>query len=170
MSNLIEIKPKEIRENAFNLIGKDWFLLTAGNRDQFNTMTAAWGGFGVLWHKNVCTVYVRPQRYTYEFLEKEDIFTLSFLSNEYRDALKYCGSNSGRDVDKVAETGITPLFSERGGIYFQESKLVIECKKIYFQDLDPEAFLDSSIMDNYPGRDFHRMYIGEIIGCYQAEK
>ena len=169
MSKFTEVKPKEINENTFSLISKDWFLLTAGNRDSFNTMTAAWGGLGVLWHRNVCTVYVRPQRYTFEFMEKEDVFTVSFFNTAFRDVLKYCGSHSGRDIDKVAETGITPVFSEQGGIYFNEAKLVIECKKIYCQDMDPGAFLDSSIMDNYPAKDYHRIYIGEIIGCYRAE-
>lgn len=169
MNKFTEIKAKEINDNTFSLIGRDWFLLTAGNRDKFNTMTAAWGGLGVLWHKNVCTVYVRPQRYTYEFMEKADVFTLSFFNNAYRDALKFCGSNSGRDVDKIAETGITPAFTDQGGIYFNEAKLVLECKKIYHQDMDPSTFLDSSIMDNYPAQDFHRIYIGEIISCLRAE-
>ncbi len=170
MSEFTEIKAKEITENTFSLIGRDWMLITAGNREKFNTMTASWGGLGVLWHKNVCFIFVRPQRYTYEFMEKEDIFTLSFFSDAHRDALKFCGSNSGRDVDKIAETGLTPAFSDQGGVYFNEAKLVLECRKLHYQDIDPAGFLDDSLMDHYPGKDFHRMYTGEIIGCYQAKE
>lgn len=131
-------------------------------------MTASWGGLGILWHKNICSIFIRPQRYTYEFIEMSDTFTLSFFDNNHRDVLKYCGSHSGREVDKVAETGITPVFSEDGGVYFQEAKLVLECRKLYYQDIIPGNFLDESINENYPKEDYHRMYFGEIIGCYQS--
>ncbi len=168
MSDFKKIKPKEIEENAFKLIGSDWMLITAGSEKKFNTMTASWGGLGILWHKNICSIFIRPQRYTYEFIEMSDTFTLSFFDNNHRDVLKYCGSHSGREVDKVAETGITPVFSEDGGVYFQEAKLVLECRKLYYQDIIPGNFLDESINENYPKEDYHRMYFGEIIGCYQS--
>ncbi|MEN6520106.1 MAG: flavin reductase family protein [Armatimonadota bacterium] len=161
-----KIKPEELKDNVFKLIGSDWMLITAGSAESYNTMTASWGGFGVLWSKNVCFCVIRPTRYTLEFVEKSENFTLSFFDEKYRDALSFCGANSGRDVDKAAETGLTPAAgSMPGTTSFAEARLVIECKKLYFQDIDPANFLDPSIEKNYPVKDYHRMYIGEIIEC-----
>ena len=159
------IKPEELNDNIFKLIGLDWMLITAGNKNAFNTMTASWGSMGVLWHKQVCFIFVRPQRYTYEFIEKNEFFTLSFFTEKYRKALNLCGSKSGRDIDKVAETGLTPEVSKNGSIYFSEARLIVECKKLYFQDIKPENFIDPQIEKNYKSNDYHRMYIGEIISC-----
>ena len=169
MEDFRTISPGEIEDNAFKTIGSDWMLVTAGSRESFNTMTAAWGGMGFLWNKNVCFIFIRPQRYTYGFIEKSETFTLSFFDEEYRKILQFCGTKSGRDVDKVAETGITPLESERGSIYFSESRLIIECRKIYFQDIDPANFLEPAIADNYPGDDYHRMYVGEVLSCLRKQ-
>jgi len=169
MADFNIIKPKEIEENVFKLIGSDWMLVSAGSLDSFNTMTASWGGMGILWHMNVCFMFIRPQRYTYEFIEGSEIFTLSFFTDEYRDVLKLCGSTSGRNVDKVAETEITPVQGDNGGIYFNESKLVLECKKIYYQDIEPDNFIEMEIEDIYPEKDYHRVYVGEILACYRAE-
>ena len=166
MDHFTEIRPKDIDNNIFKMIGSDWMLVSAGDRTGFNTMTASWGGFGILWHKNVCFIFIRPQRYTYEFIEKYDIFSLSFFSEDYRDVLKICGSCSGRDVDKIRKTGITPIYTDSGGIYFSEARTVMECRKIYYQDINPQNFLDAQIEENYPGKDYHRMYIGEILSCY----
>jgi flavin reductase (DIM6/NTAB) family NADH-FMN oxidoreductase RutF len=102
--------------------------------------------------------------YTYEFMEKSDRFTITFLEEQYRDILTYCGSTSGRDVNKVAETGLTPLF-EDGAVYFREGRLILLCKKIYHQDIDPDGFVEPKIDDFYPLKDYHRMYVGEIIRC-----
>jgi len=168
-SKFKEIRPEEIGDNTFKLIGDDWMLITAGNLKKFNTMTASWGGFGILWHKKVCFCVVRPQRYTYKFMEEADTFTLSFFDDKYRNVLQFCGSKSGRDVDKIAATGITPVEDAEGKVYFSEARLVIECKKIYFQDLNPEHFLDPDIHKNYPAKDYHRMYIGEITRCLVKE-
>lgn len=159
------IGPETISENPFQLIGSDWMLITAGNLQKFNTMTASWGGMGILWNKKVCFCVVRPSRYTYNFMEEAKNFTLSFYEEKYRKALSFCGSKSGRDVDKVAATGLTPEEGSDGTIYFQEARLVMECKKIYYQDLEPGNFLDESIEKNYNGKDYHRLYVGEIIGC-----
>jgi flavin reductase (DIM6/NTAB) family NADH-FMN oxidoreductase RutF len=156
-----QITPEQINENTFSLIGKEWMLLTAGG-EKFNTMTASWGGFGVLWHKNVCWVVVRPTRHTFGFMEKADIFTCSFFDSTFKKALEYCGSHSGRDVDKAKETGLVPVH-EDGYTYFKQAKLVIVCKKIYYQDLDPKKFLDKGIDANYSDKDYHRMYVGEIV-------
>ncbi|OPY71533.1 MAG: Flavoredoxin [Syntrophorhabdus sp. PtaU1.Bin050] len=126
---LKEISPEAIMDNIFKLIGKDWMLVTAGTDVSFNTMTAAWGGLGVLWDKKICFCVIRPTRYTYTFMEKHEGFTLSFFEEQYRGALTYCGTKSGKDVDKIAQTGLTPVF-DNGIIYFSEARLVIVCRKI----------------------------------------
>jgi len=170
MEEFIKIDHEKIEDNPFKLIGKDWMLVTAGTKDDFNTMTASWGGFGFLWNKPICHIYVRPQRFTYNFTEKYDCFTLSFFEEKYRDALKICGSKSGKDIDKVKEAGLTPVETENENIFFSEAKLVIECRKIYHHDIDPADFIDESIKSNYHGNDYHRMYIGEVINTLRKEK
>ena len=107
-----EISVEELKDNPFTLINKDWMLITAGNREKHNTMTASWGGVGELWGRYVSTIYIRPQRYTLEFVEREDYYSLCFFGPEYRQALNLCGSKSGREVDKDAATGLTPCFDE----------------------------------------------------------
>ncbi len=161
MHKFIEILPSEIVENPFKLIGKKWLLLTSGSREAYNTMTASWGQVGVLWNKNVATAYVRPQRYTFEFMESNDYYSMSFFSEEYRGALKICGTTSGRDTDKAKLAGLTPIF-ENGYTYFDEAALVLVCKKLYVQDIAPECFLDKEIDSKNYNNDYHRQYIGEI--------
>jgi flavin reductase (DIM6/NTAB) family NADH-FMN oxidoreductase RutF len=159
------IKPENINDNTFDLIGKQWMLITAGG-EKYNTMTASWGGFGVLWHKNVCWVVVRPTRHTFGFMEKADMFTCSFFDGKHKKALEYCGSHSGKDVDKAKITGLTPVHDD-GHTYFKEARMVIVCKKIYYQDLDPNKFLDKTIDANYPAKDYHRMYVGEVVKVFK---
>lgn len=162
-----KIDPKELSGNPFRMIGEEWMLVTAGTPDHYNTMTASWGGLGVIWSKPVATIYVRPQRYTYEFLERNERLTLSFFPEKYRKALAFCGSKSGRDYDKAKECGLTPVEAE-GSAAFAEARLVLACRKLYYSDVDPEHFLDSSIDGaNYPEKDYHRMYICEITGVYE---
>jgi len=166
----ISLSPEELGENVFKLISKDWFLLTAGTPDKgFNTMTASWGGLGHLWNMNVSFVFVRPQRHTWKFMEKNRLYTMSFFSENHRDALKYCGTHSGRDVDKTAETGLTPWEPGPGAVAFQEARLVMVCRKLYYQDLDPGTMLDDSIPSLYPEKGFHRVYIGEITETFLRE-
>ena len=165
-----EIKPSLIKDNTFKLIGEDWMLITAGKIDKFNMMTASWGGFGILWSKEVCFCFIRPTRYTYTFIEKESYFTICFFDEKYRDALNFCGTKSGRDVDKMSGAGLTPVKSSSGSVYFDEARMVIECKKIYFQDIEPKNFLDAKIENNYPKKDYHRMYIGEIMSVRSMHK
>lgn len=161
-----EINIKELKENAVSLFDDRWCLITAGNEKGWNTMTASWGAMGELWNKDVCFCFIRPQRYTYEFTEREEFFTLSFFTEEYRKALAYCGRNSGRDVDKAKETGLTAKATD-GSISFEEAELVLVCKKLAFQDIKPEGFVDPTIDSTcYPDKDYHRMYIGEIVRCY----
>ena len=163
-NTLKQIEPEDIQDNVFKLIGKDWMLITAGTPTGFNTMTASWGGMGMLWDKKVCFSVVRPTRYTYEFLEKDPTYTLSFFSTKYRDALTLCGTKSGRDVDKVRESGLTPVF-DGDAVFFKEARLVLECRRIYFQDIIPSNLQDAGIERFYPEKDYHRMYVGQIVKC-----
>lgn len=163
------MKPEQIKDNPFRAVGKDWMLIAAGNRQAHNMMTASWGAWGVLWHKPVCFCFVRPHRHTYGFMEKGSFYTLNFFDKKYRKVLNFCGSKSGRDVDKVKATGLTVRSDKSGAVYFAEARLVIVCKKIYFQDIEPRHFLDSSIEDNYPKKDYHRMYVGEVVRCLKAQ-
>ena len=160
-----EVRPEAITDNTFKLIGSDWMLITAGLPGSFNMMTASWGGLGVLWNKKICFCVIRPQRHTYGFMEKSRDFTLSFFDEKYRCVLDFCGSHSGKDVDKAAQTGITPVEGSLGMVHFAEARLVLECRKIYFQDMNPAHFLDPSIETNYPKKDYHRIYVGEIMRC-----
>lgn len=159
-----EIIPQDITDNPFKAIGRDWMLITAGNLNSYNTMTASWGGLGVLWGKNVAFCVIRPTRHTYGFIEKADTFTLSFFDDEFKKALSFCGSHSGRDIDKAKETGLTAAETDNGSVYFSEARLVLECRKLYFDDIDPENFIDPNInAANYSEKDYHRMYVGEIV-------
>ena len=149
--------------NPFTKIGKEWALVTAGNKSKCNTMTVSWGGVGVLWGKNVVYIFIRDSRYTKEFIDNGDFFSISFLDNAYRDALNYCGAHSGRDVDKFEEAGLTPAF--RHSIpYPDEANFVILCKKMAAVPITEDSFTDSSISKKwYADGDMHTMYVGEII-------
>lgn len=163
MSKFVEIAPEELNENVFRAIGAEWMLITAGDRKACNTMTASWGGLGVLWNANVSFAFVRPSRYTFEFMEEKDYYSLSFFGNGHRRELKLCGTTSGRDGDKIAEAGLSPVFDAQAP-YFDEAELVLVCRKMYTDDIKPENFLDGTIKNCYPGdTDYHRMYVGEIV-------
>lgn len=157
-----KIDPYKIDESVFRLLDKDWMLITAGRASHFNTMTASWGGFGIIWNQPVAFIFVRPQRFTFQFLEQYDWFTLCFFGKGYKKILNYCGTRSGKDTDKIAKTGLQPIETEKGNILFTDARLVFECRKLYFQDLQPGHFLDPEIESNYPGKDYHRMYFGKI--------
>lgn len=159
----MKISPESLNESAFRLIGKDWMLVAAAKEDgSSNMMTASWGGFGVLWNKNVCFVFVRPQRYTYEFCEASDKLTLSFFAEKHRSALNFCGTKSGRDYDKAAETGLTKRV-ENGYVTFDEARLTVKAKKLFATTIAECDFIDKSIIEScYPKKDFHKMYVCEI--------
>jgi len=161
-----KISPQTISQNLFTLIDDDWFLLSAGSTDAFNTMTASWGGMGILWNKPVVFCFVRPQRYTYKFMESNPVFTMCFFDEKYRDALSLCGKVSGRQTDKMKATGLKPIESPLGSVFYEQATLLVECRKLYFSDITPENFILDSIQANYPKKDYHRMYIGEITSCY----
>ena len=165
---LKEIDVKELQMNPMTLIAKDWMLVTAGNEERgYNTMTASWGHLGSIWGHGgglpTSVIFIRPQRYTKEFVDREELYTLSFFSEEYKKALGYLGSHSGRDEDKVAKMGLTPVF-DVGTTYFSEAKLVLVCRKLYRGSLTEDGFMDKAIVDDcYPNRDFHDFYVGEIV-------
>lgn len=158
-----KIKPEEIEQNIIKLIGNDWMLITAGNLRSYNTMTASWGQMGVLWNLPVAICFIRPQRYTFEFVERSDYYTLSFFTEDYRKALNFCGANSGRDFDKANETGLSAFETELKNVSFEQASLVLECKKIYADDINENKFIQENLVrKHYPKKDFHRFYIGEI--------
>lgn len=165
--NLKEIQISELSFNPFDRIGKDWYLITSGNQDSYNTMTASWGTMGFFWGKPVVNCYIRPQRYTYEFIEKNDLFTISFFDESQRAALQYCGSHSGREVDKAKATGLTPVFLE-GTTAFQEANLIFVCKKLYRYKIKPEEMLTEELKKWYPNQDYHHCYYAEIVKAYRA--
>ncbi len=155
-----------------HLFDRQWLLLTSGDfkRGEYNAMTISWGSLGIMWGRPFVQVVVRPQRYTYEFMEAYDSFTLTAFSKEYRKALNLLGTKSGRDGDKITEAGLTPVASECvAAPGFDEAELVMECRKMYWQDFDPTHFLNTSIDRNYPINDYHRVYFGEILAIHGTE-
>ena len=161
-----EISTKDLSLNPFTKIGKEWMLITAGNEDNFNTMTASWGGLGVLWNKDVAFTFIRPCRYTFEFTEREEYFSLCFFPEEYKSALMFCGRNSGRDCDKAKETALTPSFID-GVPCFEEASLVLICKKMYAQKMDSSCALNEDVTTHYAENEpYHTFYVGEIVKAY----
>lgn len=163
------IEIKDLTENFFETISKEWMLVTAGTPEHFNTMTASWGGIGFLWNKPVAFVFIRPERYTYEFAEKNEYLTLSFLGDENRQIHNVCGSKSGRDTDKVQETGLKPLPTPEGNITFEQSRLTLECRKLYSRMLEPESFIDKQPLEKWYSENngMHKMYIVEIVNVWK---
>lgn len=152
-----------LKDNVVDLIGKQWMLITAGSMVGYNTMTASWGTMGYLWGKPVAFIFIRPQRYTLDFVEKEDCFTLSFFGERYRSALNLCGSKSGREIDKAAAAGITPFEPSQGCVSFKEARLVMKCRKLYVGRLQEESFVNKDLLDKwYPSRDLHKMFVAAI--------
>lgn len=163
-----EVSIDSLQFNPFTKISKEWMLVTAGDEKKSNTMTASWGGVGIMWGKNVVTAYIRPQRYTKEFVDENELFTISFLPEEYRKALNVCGTVSGKNVeDKWKEAGLTPYYVD-GTTAVEEAELVFVCRKQYHQTMKPECF-DAKENDAkwYPNKDYHEMYIAEIVRVLQ---
>lgn len=156
-----EIAPKEIKENAIKMISDEWMLICAGDKEKHNMMTASWGFLGEMWGKDCAICAIRPTRHTYSIIENTDTYALAFMG-EGHPSHKICGSKSGRDIDKIAETGLTPIF-ENGTMYFEEARLVIICKKLYTDTLKPENFEDKGDDKKWYNNDYHKMYYGEIL-------
>jgi flavin reductase (DIM6/NTAB) family NADH-FMN oxidoreductase RutF len=162
MRNFTEIKPEQLNKNLFKLVGSDWMLVAAESDNKVNAMTASWGGFGVMWNKNVAFVVIRQSRYTKELIDKADSFSLSFLSSDYKKQLSYFGSVSGRNEDKIAKSGLSIGHIEAAP-YFADADLVVICKKLYAQEYKPECFIDTKLnSDYYAEGDYHTLYIAEI--------
>lgn len=163
---LKEIPVAKLQINPMSLIPDDWMLITAGTMERgYNTMTAGWGQMGAVWGKGMptTTIFVRPQRYTKEFIDREDFYTLSFFSQAYKKQLLYLGTHSGRNENKVEKVGLTPVFDAKS-TWFAEAKLVLICRKLYRAPLLQECFLNQRVIEeNYPQHDFHDLYIGEIM-------
>ncbi|MBQ2135442.1 MAG: flavin reductase [Clostridia bacterium] len=156
-----EISAKEIKDNIIKAISDEWMLISAGDKNGYNMMTASWGFMGEMWGSDSVIAMIRPQRYTMEFIDKSDYFTLSFYGDN-RDIHKICGSKSGRDVDKTALTGLTPIISDNT-VYFDEARLVLICKKQYVGKLSEKSFTDTAPIDKwYPDKDYHNMIVGKI--------
>jgi len=156
---------KDLNTNIFKDFGDSWALVAAGNINHFNAMTISWGGMGTIWAKSVCTVYVRPTRYTYKFMEENEYFTVSFYDENYKEDLNIMGTKSGRDVDKVSLTKLTVKKLENS-ITFNEATRTLLCKKIYYQDMDSSKFPSDVLKRFYNGDSVNRLYIGEVIGIY----
>lgn len=161
------------QEDAFEAIGKEWMLITGGAPESFNMMTASWGGFGWLWNKPVAFIFVRPERYTYGFLEAHDYLTLSFYDKQVpqlRKALDFCGVVSGKDHDKAKETGLVPLTTENGAVTFEQARLTLECRKLFRSEMQKEEFLSQECLNKWygdrPGGSLHTMYVVEIQNVY----
>jgi flavin reductase (DIM6/NTAB) family NADH-FMN oxidoreductase RutF len=165
MTDFRAIAPTELRDNPFQLIGEDWMLITAGTLDRWNTMTASWGGLGVLWSRPVAFAFIRPTRHTFGFVERSARFTLSFFGSEWRDALTLCGTKSGRDTDKAKATGLEPVAGPQDTVIFEQARLALVCRKLHAQDLDPARFVEPAIHAEYPKKDYHRVYVGEVEQC-----
>lgn len=164
-----KIKAMEIDDNAIRLISQDWMLITAGSPESFNTMTASWGALGEVWSKPVAMITVRQSRYTYQFLTSNEYYTLSFFDENYKSKLLLLGSKSGRDTDKVKESGLTPMATPSGSMAFAEAKMILECRKLYSAPLAKENFADQDIFEKvYTGEDtaLHDLFIGQIVNVW----
>ena len=157
-----EITCETLNENVFEMIGKDWMLISAEKDGKTNTMTASWGGTGVLWNKNVAYIFIRPQRYTKEFVDFSDKLSLCVLPESYKKELSYLGTVSGRDEDKITKAGLN-VKKYDDVPYFDEARLTFICKKLYAQELKEDCFIETDLIDKcYKQRDFHMMYVVEI--------
>ncbi|UCF96120.1 MAG: flavin reductase [Spirochaetaceae bacterium] len=168
-----EIAPSQLRLPVYRSWCDEGFLLTCGDHStgRFNTMTAGWGSVGCMWKRPMAMVVVRPQRYTRKFMEEYPDFTICHFPPEHSEALVYCGSHSGRDVNKIVECGLTPIASKTiGSPAFDEADLIMECGKMYFDDLEPQHFLAEFIEENYPNKDYHRLYFGEIKAAFGTKE
>ncbi|MBQ1186680.1 MAG: flavin reductase [Clostridia bacterium] len=162
------VDPRSIKDNLIKTLAEEWALITAGNGENYNMMTASWGFFGEMWGEDSLMVVVRPQRYTMEFIEKNDYFTVSFYGDN-KAIHKVCGSKSGRDVNKTKETGLTPVTNEKY-VYFKEARMVLVVKKQFVQQMKEDAFIDKAVIDKwYPEKDYHNMIVGKIEKVLIAE-
>ena len=161
----ISIDAAMLKVKSHDLFANQWLLLTAGDfkSGRYNAMTIAWGSIGTMWNKPFVQVVARPQRYTRKFMDEFDTFTVCAFPASCRHALQLLGSKSGRDGNKIAESGLTPeVAAVVAAPIYAEAVLAIECRKVYWQDMDPKGFVSPAAAANYPAKDYHRIYFGEI--------
>jgi flavin reductase (DIM6/NTAB) family NADH-FMN oxidoreductase RutF len=166
---LNEISVDQFQTSVFKLWDKDWLALTSGDfkENQYNAMTVAWGSFGIMWNKPFVMVVVRPTRHTFKFINQFDTFSLCAFPDEFRNSLSILGSQSGREMDKVKAAGLTPVQLDRiAAPGFAEADLIFQCRRIYWDDLNPAKFLDPTIENHYEKKDYHRMIFGEVLGIH----
>lgn len=168
MREFIEKKPEAMTGNPFQLLGSDWMLVTARKGDEVNTLTAAWGGLGIMWAKPVAFIVLRPQRFTREFVDAAENFSLSFFGSGYRQELNYLGTVSGRDEPKIERSGLT-LIDKLDTPCFAEAEKILICRKLYRQQYDPALFTDPALDRIYPEKDYHIQYIGEVLQVLEKE-
>ena len=161
-----KIAPEELQGNIIKMISQDWMLITAGNAEKANMMTASWGGAGVLYNKPVAICFINPARYTYSIMEKSETFTLTFYPGEYKDVLQYCGTKSGRDEDKIKGSGLTPVYTENGAVAFSQACVIIECRKMLSQSLMLDSIENEQERNKRAMQPMHKMYIGEILNVW----
>lgn len=167
-----KIPVEQLNDNVFSTIGKEWMLITAGNKDKFNMMTASWGCLGWLWNKPVAVVFIRPERFTHGLAEEQEYMTLSFLGHdeEARKIYNVCGSKSGKDMNKAEATGLRPVITELGNITYEQARLTLECRKLYKDDIKSGSFIDENLSKWYgeAAGGFHDMYILEIVNAFKG--
>ena len=164
---MIEINPTKLSLDVIDIWRKQWLLLTAGTPDDFNMMTVGWGSIGVMWGKPFAQVVVRPQRHTRKYMDQMGSFTLCGFPEEYRKDLTTLGTNSGKDGDKLLKTNLTVKASKMvPAPSYKEASLILECRTMYYQDMDRGKFLDDAIEGNYASGDYHRIYYGEILTAF----
>ncbi|MCT4614944.1 MAG: flavin reductase [Marinifilaceae bacterium] len=169
MDQFEKISWKELDKSSIAMI-HDWMLVGAGTTKDYNMMTASWGNMGWLWEKPISTIYVRPQRHTHNYTEKNDYYTLCFFDKKDKDILLKMGTVSGSNFDKMNYDKLTAIETDNGSIAFEEANLIIECKKIYKSLLKEDEFIDQSIPSKiYPTKDYHTVYIGEIINVWKKK-
>ena len=163
--NFEKIDVRALPKSPVEMLADDWALLSAGTAEKANTMTVSWGAIGEIWGKDAAFVFVRPQRYTHEFLDANELFTLSFLGAGHKEVHSLCGGKSGRDLDKITAAGLTLCMLD-GAPGFAQAQHVLVCRKMAVQKIDPAGFLDAAIAENYPTQDYHTVFIGEIAAAY----
>lgn len=162
-----QITPDKIPGNVFKMLSSnDWMLITVGNKDKFNMMTAKYGAFGHLFDKPIAMCFIHPTRYTYQFMEDNDTYTFSFYPEAYRSVLEYCGTVSGKDTDKIKNSGLTPITTPNGNQAFSEAWLIIECRKLVGQSLTPDAICDKDLKKEWNTQQLFKMYMGEITNVW----
>ena len=160
------IRPDQIPGNIIKMLSENWMLITAGQGSQANPMTASWGGLGHLYNKPVAFCFIHPTRHTYTLMEQANTYTLTFYTEASREALRYCGTHTGRNEDKAQAAGLTPLVTPKGNTAYRQAWMIIECRKLISQPLSPEAIESPELLDEWDGKPLHKKYIGEILNVW----